>query len=297
MKFATIIEADNFNEMYRHVLNELVTKGDIISPRGMKSYEITNMNLVLTKPRRRLLDSQVRKHSYTYASAEFLWYMVGTNRLDYIAHYLPRMADYSDDGETLNSAYGYRIFGMHKDFPNQWLNVISLFNTDRDSRQGVITVNYQKDLDVPSKDVPCTLNLHFLIRENKLNLMVQMRSNDAYMGLIYDVFAFTLMLEKMLEDLKCYKQFRDLELGTYVHKSGSMHLYDRNINGAYEVIQEDYDSSIVQQDEMLLDRYQLEQLKTDEVFLRGHDVPIKTNGYTGICRFMAEKLNRSLEKK
>jgi len=184
MKYSHAIESNSFTDLYKKLHIDLLNIGEITVPRGMMTHELMNVSLVLKNPRSRMLYSKVRKHSYKYAAAEFLWYMSGSDSLEHIAFYLDRMREYSDDGKTLNSAYGNRIFGVHRDFPNQWHNVRRTLLDDPDSRQGVITIHYQQDLVKPSKDVPCTLNLHFIIRKNKLHLLSQMRSNDSYMGLM-----------------------------------------------------------------------------------------------------------------
>jgi len=223
--------------------------------------------------------------------------MAGVNSLDFITHYLPRMKDYSDDGKTLNSAYGYRIFGNHPDFPNQWRNVQYALLADQDTRQAVITVYKPEDLMKSSKDVPCTLNLHFLIRENKLYLFTQMRSNDAYMGLVYDMFAFSLLQEHMFNFLKSTDELHDLELGSYIHRSDSMHVYDRNVIGIHNLLKEtepDMDYQLV--DELRLNSLELPYLILEEQSLREHDIPITVERYTGACKFMADKLNRILVK-
>ena len=41
----------------------------------------------------------------------------------------------------------------------------------------------------------------FLIRDNKLNMITTMRSNDIYLGFTYDVFIFTLMQEILANEL------------------------------------------------------------------------------------------------
>jgi len=299
MNFVHVIERDNFTDMYKRLQFDLKNEGILTYPRDMPSREIANVNLILTNPRERLLYSRVRKHNYTYGAAEFMWYLAGSNKLDFIGFYLPRMKDYSDDGVTLNSGYGYRIFGQHEDFPDQWLNVVSKFQEDTNSRQGVITIHYQNDLINPSKDVPCTMNLHFMIRNNRLNLFVQMRSNDAYMGLIYDVFSFTLLQEHMMNQLRgiCPDRFGNLELGTYVHRSDSMHLYDRDLEGVSRLMVESkMEVPNLSALDLILNTTELFKLRLDEVDLRMGNEPIIVNQYTGMCKFMAEKLNKILDK-
>ena len=49
-----------------------------------------------------------------------------------------------------------------------------------------------------------------------------MRSNDLWTGFPYDVFQFTAMQILMSMEL-------GLELGSYTHIAGSLHLYERNL--------------------------------------------------------------------
>jgi thymidylate synthase len=60
--------------------------------------------------------------------------------------------------------------------------------------------------------------LQFLLREGRLHLVVFMRANDAYRGMVSDVFSFTFLQEVMARQLGA-------ELGDYHHLVGSMHLY------------------------------------------------------------------------
>jgi thymidylate synthase len=41
--------------------------------------------------------------------AETAWVLAGRNDLAFLGHYLPRVADFSDDGRTWRGAYGPRI--------------------------------------------------------------------------------------------------------------------------------------------------------------------------------------------
>ena len=81
-------------------------------------------------------------------------------------------------------------------------------------------------LSLSTKDLPCTVSLQFLIRDNKLHLIVNMRSNDLFMGFCYDVIIFTLWQEKMLVELKEF--FPELKNGHYYHNANSMHIYSNN---------------------------------------------------------------------
>ena len=52
-----------------------------------------------------------------------------------------------------------------------------------------------------------------------------MRSNDLWLGFPYDVFQFTCLQVRMAMEL-------GLDIGTYTHIAGSLHLYARDFEKA-----------------------------------------------------------------
>lgn len=179
--------------------------------------EFLNAVTVIENPKDNLVSSPIRNLSYKYAVGELLWYLSGSNKLSSISQYSKAWDKLSDDGETVNSAYGYRIF--EKFGFDQWEHVKSLLMVDPNSRQAVIHIkepNPQK-----TKDLPCTVSLQYFIRDGKLYATTYMRSNDIWLGFPYDVFTFTCLQIKLAFEL-------GVEVGTYTHVAGSLHLYERN---------------------------------------------------------------------
>lgn len=179
--------------------------------------EIINAITVIKNPTLNILKSDIRNLPMRYAVGELLWYLSGSNKLSAIKRYSKAWESLSDDGETVNSAYGYRI-GKQFGF-NQWEYVKELLKKDPNTRQAIIHI---KDAsNKPTKDTPCTVSLQFLLRDGKLNLTTYMRSNDIWLGFPYDVFSFTCLQILMANEL-------DVEIGEYTHIAGSLHLYARN---------------------------------------------------------------------
>lgn len=179
--------------------------------------EVIGAVTIIEDPTRGIVQSNIRKMPVRYALGELMWYLSGSNKVSDISQYSDVWERLSDDGEHVNSAYGYRIF---KQFGfNQWVYVKELLKDDPMSRQAIIHIKDPNPL--PTKDMPCTVSLQFFIRENKLYMITNMRSNDIWMGFPYDVFSFTALQVKMAMEL-------GVGLGTYTHIAGSLHLYKRN---------------------------------------------------------------------
>lgn len=165
----------------------------------------------------------VRSKVYS-AIGELVWYLSGSDALAQIQYYIERYHEFSDDGTTLNGAYGPRIFSRKRcEVPeaasDEWQRVIDVLKARTGSRNAVIQIYSNADGNKKTNDIPCTCTLQFAIRRNKLEMHVHMRSNDAYLGLPHDVFSFTMMQEIAAREL-------GVDVGRYQHSVASLHLYD-----------------------------------------------------------------------
>jgi thymidylate synthase len=220
-----VTEADTFDGLWSRAMGKVMMDGMVTRPRGMEVKEVLAHTLVLENPKNRYIFNPERKMSPFYMVGELLWYLSGKNDLDFISYYGKAWNDLSDDGKTLNSAYGYRIFTpSHKKIGfNQWDHVKKQLMMDRHTRQAIIHLHTPNDQS--TKDEVCTLCLQFFIRNDRLDLHVTMRSNDAVWGTTYDIYAFTTLQETMAMEM-------GVELGKYYHTAGSLHIYEKN----YEMV-------------------------------------------------------------
>ena len=119
----------------------------------------------------------------------------------------------------------------------QWDWVKEELIRDRDSRRATIPINQPYHKSKNKKDYPCTQYVQFFIRDNKLHMGVNMRSNDLVFGFCNDVFTFCLFQQLMLNDLK-HSGIEDLELGNYYHHAGSLHVYERHYQMLSDILEE-----------------------------------------------------------
>ena len=182
--------------------------------------ELIGISLRIKNPLARLSLSLERSTLFS-CIGEFLWYMRGTSALAPIKYYIPKYKDESADGFTIRGAYGPRFFDDRG--TNQIGQVVKTLQNKPTSRKAIIAILNSGDIARYRKEIPCTVSIQFLARDGKLNCIVNMRSNDAYLGLPHDVFAFTMLQECIARELK-------LELGVYHHNVGSFHVYKRNLS-------------------------------------------------------------------
>jgi thymidylate synthase len=248
------VQTAQLNNDFRTCLAHLMERGLEAYPRGTTTKELLNYNISLFDPRNRIVNFPDRKTSLKYLLGEFIWYVSGEADPARILPYAKFWDSIRNSGNeigyeegTINSNYGTRLFGhsllppfVHREDRvngvalNQWQETVALLTRDKDTRQAIMNIHVPSDRHDGNKDVPCTLTLHWFIRENKLHLIVNMRSNDIVLGFTNDVFQFTMLQEAMMLSLR--EVYPELELGCYYHNAGSMHIYDRHFEMANKII-------------------------------------------------------------
>ena len=218
------ISSETIDDLMRCVVERIFSTGDYINPTRGSARELSGVLLEIRNPRCRISRTETRGKPFS-CLGELCWYLSASNELNFICYYIPTYKAYSDG----SGGYGPRLFNWRG--INQFDNVASILRRKPDSRQAVIQLFDGSDIWGENRDVPCTCTLQFMLRGNRLNLITYMRSNDAYLGLPHDVFSFTMLQEIMARRL-C------VDLGTYRHMVGSLHLYKSNIRGAKEFLEE-----------------------------------------------------------
>lgn len=235
MDYLNTLSADCF----RDIFTTLKTHGKLIAPRGQKTIELEHFTYTLPA-RVRFCNFEARKLKLDYIKREFLWYLDGNAFNTDITKYAKMWESLVNEDGTINSNYGQYIFSgfpsNHTSFRNTSLfyNAVKQLAEDKDSRRAAIPILAQNHLRMKTKDVPCTYALGFRIRENKLNMSVHMRSQDAVFGMGNDAPCFSFiheMLWAMLTDV-----YPELELGTYYHTVDSFHVYERHFDVLEKIV-------------------------------------------------------------
>lgn len=221
------IREKTLDDLLNTTYTSILESGDELTASKGDNFEIRNAVLTLENPRSRLSISETRSKLIS-CIGEFFWYLNGSDELDFIEYYIANYRKFIgyDKTEVLPAfgAYGPRIFGEN----SQFNKIIEVLKEKPTSRRAVIAI-YSKDdlLRQDHRDIPCTCFLQFFIRDDRLHLTTTMRSNDAAIGLVHDVFSFTLIQEIMYAKLVSF--FPNLQLGEYTHIVGSLHIYSKDL--------------------------------------------------------------------
>ena len=204
---------ERFSEVYEYFREQLMHSYKV-GPRGMETKEVLNAQFTITNARSRLIYHKDRNFNLAFAIAEAMTIINGTNDVEFLLKFNKNVAQFSDNGKTFYGSYGPRL-------ASYWIHIINKLKSDKHSRQAIMNIYESKDITCATKDVPCTIALHFMIRFNKLDLTTYMRSNDFFWGTQYDVFTFTLIQELIAYIL-------GIDLGTYTHNVTSLHVYEKH---------------------------------------------------------------------
>lgn len=235
-------------------VSKILLKAKTMSPRGLKTKEIINAHLVLENPRLAVVTNPNRKFSKKYLGAEMLWYMNGDRNIENIKDYASMWSRIADSNGEVNSNYGNIVFkeapiGLDgfKHYDSQFDYVIETLKSDKDSRQAIINFNQPKHKYKDNMDMVCTISAQYFIRDDKLDSLVTMRSNDFAWGYCNDQPFFSYLQMRLVDELK--DDYPELKIGKAYHNVGSLHAYERHF-GMLESIIESYESNNIISEEL-----------------------------------------------
>lgn len=228
------LSAETLDDLLHGVLERLLRRRSVIGTSRGATVEMLGVLLKLRNPRARLSHTEGKGTIFS-CLGELLWYLAGSRQLKFMTYYLRQYGKNSDDGETVHGAYGPRLYRMHGRH-NQLENVVRVLKKSSSSRRAVIQLFDAADIATRPADIPCTCTIQLAIRQQRLEMFVSMRSNDAYRGLPHDVFAFTMLQELMARRL-------GVELGAYWHFASSLHLYVEDKEKAQRYLDEGFQST------------------------------------------------------
>jgi thymidylate synthase len=207
---------ERLRDSYEQIARDVAEHGDRTSPRGQTTYEIQGALIILENPAESLPVGINRGLNLGIAAVEALQLIGGVSYPELMCRVSDNMSQFRDDG-TFHGAYGPRL-------RSQIPSIVERLKRDFRTRQAIATIwDPLHDLMVhDSKDYPCTLSLHFMVRHSQVHMHTHMRSNDVWWGLPYDIFQFTQLQYTIANQM-------GVPPGHYFHHVNSLHVYERNL--------------------------------------------------------------------
>jgi thymidylate synthase len=174
-------------------------------------------------------DSIFGKVNQDYVDRELTWYLSESLNVNDIPGGAPKIwVQHASNNFEINSNYGFLIYNENNG--NQYINVMSKLLADETTRQATMIytrpsmhTDWNRD---EMSDFICTNTVQYLIRDDKLDVVVQMRSNDVVFGYRNDYAWQKHVRDSLIKDLQRFD--KDLEPGTIYWNAASLHVYERH---------------------------------------------------------------------
>ncbi|MCU0323631.1 MAG: thymidylate synthase [Spirosomaceae bacterium] len=239
-------EFNGINSFLVGMSDLLLSNYQIRNVRNHICYELPEPVIIkISNPKARLVTISPRKWKFSLPYAESLWIGLGRNDMSLIGHYAKKLYEYAEN-DYMRAGYGARIRyrnGILNDYKidknrisildkvgviDQFDFVEKSFQKEKTTRQAIITIeDPTKDCFdenghlKTTKDFPCTVSLQFILsKDNRLNLITHMRSNDFIWGASgVNIFNFTFIQEY-------FSYILNIPIGEYYHIVNNFHFYD-----------------------------------------------------------------------
>lgn len=146
---------------------------------------------------------------------------------NYMERYWPKFAGYpiveADAG--LHSPH----MGIRYEY-GDLLDVVGLMSKDLLTRQAYMPVFFPEDTGaIHGGRIPCSIGYHFMVRDNKLNVVYQLRSCDLFRHFRDDLYLTVRLTQWLREELKLTHGI-GVELGNLHVMISSLHLFINDYN-------------------------------------------------------------------
>ncbi len=173
---------------------------------------------------------------------------------------------WADENGTIGKAYGYQLGVKHKykeGMFDQVDRVLYDLKNNKYSRRIMTNIYVHQDLSEMSL-YPCAYSVTFNVTGNKLNAILNQRSNDILVANSWNVVQYSVLVHMLA-------QVTGLEAGELVHVIADAHIYDRHIDMVKELISRPtYEAPIFKLNPDVKDFY---DFKVEDVILENY----KTN--------------------
>ena len=251
------IVGNSLAEVCRSATKKLLDEGTIV-PRFvgqwnmnetgfMNMRELRNIQLVVKDPYRRWY-SGIKKGTII----EMLDMLLGDNP-GHIIDEWKLYRDWLSSNGRLPYTYGERLRGEVGEI-DQLNYIINMLNKDCTTRQAVALI--RRPIDLTNKYTPCSISAFWQVNnDNKLDFTWCMRSNDIMLGGLWrNMFMNLHLFEQIAEATK-------LEMGSYYHYDFNLHIYEKDLDKANELLSITEPEGIPSKAELLIeqDKYLIRQ--------------------------------------
>ena len=215
-------------------VDELKDEAFTTDKTGQKTIEMIGANFIADEP------AIFGKPSQDYIDAEINWYELQSTNI-YDIHGTdqepPAAWKYSADKHgNINSNYGHLLFSPK--YYSQYANAFNELMANPDSRRAQMVYNrpsiWAEFNEGGKSDFICTNAQTFYIRDGRLHMVSQMRSNDVVFGYKNDYAWAQYLMDKFVKQWNemesIYSKHGEIEKGYLMWQVMNLHVYERHFH-------------------------------------------------------------------
>jgi thymidylate synthase len=211
---------DTVNHIRNYFVDALVNQDFVIDKTGVKTIELIAAQFIADEP---YIFGTVDND---YIMRELEWYKSESLNVNDIPGGAPKVwKDVADERGYINSNYGWCIYNDENG--SQYENVLNELRERPNSRRAIMIytrpfMHYDHNF-LGMNDFICTNTVQYLIRDDKLHALVNMRSNDVIYGYKNDFAWQQYVALQLCDEL-------GIQLGDIIWNVGSLHIYERHFH-------------------------------------------------------------------
>lgn len=222
--------------IFKELYNKFLANDFVKDKSGVKIAEIWDCHIQGLNPVQPILEFNGRKSPIDYIIKESKWYnSCSLNIKDYVDDVKIWQQVCDKDG-FVNSNYGWCVYS--KENYKQYNHVLKELKENPSSRRATMIYNrpsmwvdYNQD---GMNEFMCTYAHQFSIRNNRLECVVYMRSNDIVFGFMSDLAWCCEVYNKLYKDLE--KVYPELCIGHINWNACSLHIYERHFDMLKKIV-------------------------------------------------------------
>lgn len=165
----------------------------------------------------------LRRTAFKSAVDELLWiWQKKSNNVNDLNSHI--WDSWADESGSIGKAYGYQL-GVKHTYPEGEFDQVDrvLYDLKHNPQSRRILTNIYNFADLSEMHLyPCAYSMTFNVTGNKLNAILNQRSQDTLTANNWNVVQYAVLVHMLA-------QVSDLEAGEFVHVISDAHIYDRHI--------------------------------------------------------------------
>tara|TARA_Y100000004_G_scaffold126789_1_gene142725 strand:- start:2559 stop:3341 length:783 start_codon:yes stop_codon:yes gene_type:complete len=184
------------SDKYNDLVRKIILAGERIKTRNGYALQLSNQTLKLNLSNNRFPIITSKKIFYKKGIAEFCWLMQGKKSIDYLLeNNVSWWNAWADENNNLEYSYPEMLRKYNGNF-DQLIYVINELRNNPNGMSRRAVISFWNPSLTEKQNLPCCyVDMTFVSAGKNLDMIMNFRSSDVFLGLPYDIIVGALMLK------------------------------------------------------------------------------------------------------